>query len=361
MFRDMTVQLWAYELKLKCLLKVGSLIHHMATAQTRHGFCWALLIIAESFLRTFCMHPAHPLASDGWHLRGIMAFIIILSTLIDTLFDQRRYPRWIRVSTCQKCKMPLIRNASSVFIPFPLTLICSLSPFFASRLLIFSPSPWHIWITYHFPDCAPKKVKHSLPFFFSYWCASQQPACSGWNGSWSKTAANQGRKVEQDPFSARCTGWFDLVRAIASYEILDMHSNTSTFSDPVKPSYIFFDREYMHLKFVFKQTLKNRCLRCFDWFNHIFLFFLLCVCCEFEFLTHSFEVFVAIVAHKVCIFNNWKAIGYYYHGGVLSHISKRVKQELHNDMLLASYSDHIFLKIYQPANAMRVKLIYFSL
>lgn len=39
MFRDMTVQLWAYELKLKCLLKVGSLIHHMATAQTRHGFC----------------------------------------------------------------------------------------------------------------------------------------------------------------------------------------------------------------------------------------------------------------------------------------------------------------------------------
>lgn len=75
------------------------------------------------------MHLAHPLPSDGWHLRGIMAFIIILSTLIDTLFDQRRYPLWIRVSRCQKCKIPLIRNASSVFIPFPPTLICPLPSF----------------------------------------------------------------------------------------------------------------------------------------------------------------------------------------------------------------------------------------
>lgn len=161
-----------------------------------------LLLSAPNYcriiLRTFCMHLAHPLPSDGWHLRGIMAFIIILSTLIDTLFDQRRYPLWIRVSRCQKCKIPLIRNASSVFIPFPPTLICPLSLFFASRLSsFFSPSPWHIWITYHFPDCAPKKVKHSLPFSFSYWCASQQPACSGWNGSWSKTAVNREGKLSK--------------------------------------------------------------------------------------------------------------------------------------------------------------------
>lgn len=100
-----------------------------------------LLLSAPNYcriiLRTFCMHLAHPLPSDGWHLRGIMAFIIILSTLIDTLFDQRRYPLWIRVSRCQKCKIPLIRNASSVFIPFPPTLICPLSLFFASRLSSF--------------------------------------------------------------------------------------------------------------------------------------------------------------------------------------------------------------------------------
>lgn len=47
-----------------------------------------------------------------------------------------------------------------------LPLDCNLLSPFAFCLSPFFSSPWHIWITYHFPDCAPKKVKHSLPFSF---------------------------------------------------------------------------------------------------------------------------------------------------------------------------------------------------
>ena len=113
MFRDRALQLWDYELKCKCMLEVMFWLtiwqprrHPMVAA----NYC-------KTILKTLCMHPAHPLLPDGWHLRGIMPFIIILWTLIDALFDQRRYPGWIRVSRCQKCKISLIRNASSVFIP----------------------------------------------------------------------------------------------------------------------------------------------------------------------------------------------------------------------------------------------------
>lgn len=223
-----------------------------------------LLLSAPNYcriiLRTFCMHLAHPLPSDGWHLRGIMAFIIILSTLIDTLFDQRRYPLWIRVSRCQKCKIPLIRNASSVFIPFPPTLICPLSLFFASRLSSFFlplPDTFESHITFQTVHRKRSNIpSHSL--FLTDVPASSLPVVAemdpGQRRLWT------GKESWARSFSARCTGWFDLVQAIASYEILDMHSNTSTFSDPVKPSCIFFDREYMHLKFVFitaQQTLKN--------------------------------------------------------------------------------------------------------
>lgn len=47
-----------------------------------------------------------------------------------------------------------------------LPLDCNLLSSFAFCLSPFFSPPWHIWITYHFPDCAPKKVKHSPPFSF---------------------------------------------------------------------------------------------------------------------------------------------------------------------------------------------------
>lgn len=52
------------------------------------------------------------------------------------------------------------------FLSSNLPLDCNLLSPFAFCLSPFFSSPWHIWITYHFPDCAPKKVKHSLPFSF---------------------------------------------------------------------------------------------------------------------------------------------------------------------------------------------------
>lgn len=57
--------------------------------------------------------------------------------------------------------------------------------------------PWHIWITDHFADCALKKVKHSLPYCFSYWCKSQKPNRIGWNGSWSKMLWSRKRKLSK--------------------------------------------------------------------------------------------------------------------------------------------------------------------
>lgn len=48
---------------------------------------------------------------------------------------------------------------------FPLTAICSFSLCIPSRSSFFS-SCLTDWITFHFPDYALKKVKHSLPFSF---------------------------------------------------------------------------------------------------------------------------------------------------------------------------------------------------
>lgn len=104
------------------------------------------------------------------------------------------------------------------------------------------------------------------PIFFSHWCESQTPF-SIWNGSWSKTAANQGKKVEQDPFLLDAQADLTLCsmnEEIASYKILDMHSNTNTFSYPVKPSELYiFDSEYMYLKVICisaHHKLLNTCL-----------------------------------------------------------------------------------------------------
>lgn len=65
--------------------------------------------------------------------------------------------------------------------------------------------------------CAEKGQTFS-PILFSHWSESQEPACTGWNGSWSKTGANQGEKVERDLYSfpAQWTDWFNLVQVAAS-------------------------------------------------------------------------------------------------------------------------------------------------
>lgn len=137
------------------------------------------------------MRPAHPVLSDGWHLRGKMPFIIILWTLIDMLFDQRRYPGWICGPRCQKCTRSSRRIASSVSI----IAVCSLC---IPSLLVFSrlPDIFESHITFQTVLWKRSNIlSYSLP---SLMC-KPEPSCSGWNGSWSKTAANQGENVEQDP------------------------------------------------------------------------------------------------------------------------------------------------------------------
>lgn len=115
---------------------------------------------------------------------------------------------------------------------FPLTVICS-PPFCFPPLLIFSSSPWHIWITYHFPDCAPKKVKHSLPFsFLTHVKARSLPVVA-------KIDPGQRllRTQERKPSKISPLRWMRRLiwpcacmnEAIPSYKIVDMHPTSVRF------------------------------------------------------------------------------------------------------------------------------------
>lgn len=148
------------------------------------------------------MNPEHNSPPDCWHLWCIIPFIIILGTLIDTLFDQKR---WIRVSSCEKCRSFLLRKCflQSLYLHSHFNLLSPL----ASCLLV-SCSPWH---ALSFQTAQWKKVKIFLSVLFSCCCGSQTPACSVWNGSWSKTTANGGKESWTGSCSAQFTGWFNLV------------------------------------------------------------------------------------------------------------------------------------------------------
>lgn len=125
-----------------------------------HNYC---------ILKAFCMHLAHLVLSDGWHLRSKMSFIIILWKLIDMLFDQRRYPGWICVPRCQKCRRSSRRIASSVSI----IAVCSL------RFHSLSPCFFSLSLTYlnhiSLSRLCSEKGQAFSPILFSNWCVSQSP------------------------------------------------------------------------------------------------------------------------------------------------------------------------------------------
>lgn len=101
-------------------------------------------------------------------------------------------------SDCNLLSLPL-HSVSPPFSPPPPLSLTYLNHISLSRL------------------CAEKGQTFS-PILFSHWSESQEPACTGWNGSWSKTGVNQGKKVERDLYSfpAQWTDWFNLVQVAAS-------------------------------------------------------------------------------------------------------------------------------------------------
>lgn len=163
-----------------------------------------------------------------------MPFIIVLWILIDTLVDQRRYPGWIRVSQFKISYLPCD---------------CNLLFSFASHLSSFLVLPDTLESHITFQTVQRKGQTFPLILLLSYWCESQKPVCSGWNGSWSKTSATQGKKVEQDPslLSAQADLTLSSMNEeIASYKILDVNSNTNTFFRSCQGE---LDRDYLVFKY----------------------------------------------------------------------------------------------------------------
>lgn len=141
---DRTLHLWVYELKYKCLLKVIVLIHRMATPKISRSCYWALLITAKPFSCT--QHIRYCLMVGI--LGGIMPFMIIPWILIDTLFDQKRYSGWIRVSRCQKLQDTPYKKCLFCLQTFPWTVICSLPLLSVSPHFFLLPDTFESHITF---------------------------------------------------------------------------------------------------------------------------------------------------------------------------------------------------------------------
>lgn len=147
----------------------------------------------------------------------------------------------------------------------------SVSPPFFPPLL----SLWHIWITYHFPDCAQKKVKHSLPFYFLTDLRARSLPVLAEMGPGQRRVRIRGRKLREIFILFLLSGQTDLTlckwRQVC-WDIWHALWHRGFFRSCQTEPYIF-DGEYIHLKFIFIAARQR--LGCM-YGSQLFIFFTAC-------------------------------------------------------------------------------------